>query len=312
MRLFRAALRLFAHLLWDTLSAAARLGLHFVSASANERSAQEQLRGEFRAIAAAEGQETAMAGSGWQRNRLRLRRNVLAHDARGFLTWGVIRETMFPPPYAAFARSELKFLKCHDWQTWRKAIREIRAGTPLPSMFCPWSSTNAIHHAYHLCRFELETAVKIREVAAIFEFGGGYGSLCRVVHALGFKGRYRIFDLPEQAALQRYYLRAAGVEGVLTISSPERLGEIQGSFGGDARLFIATWSLSESPLELRQRMAEAVRDFDAFLIAYQSVFEGVDNEAFFAKWTAWFPEVRWMRRKLESLPESTYLFGVRR
>ena len=46
----------------------------------------------------------------------------------------------------------------------------------------------------------------------IVEFGGGYGSMCRLVRKLGFKGRYVIFDLRPILALQKYYLGLHGVE----------------------------------------------------------------------------------------------------
>jgi hypothetical protein len=235
----------------------------------------------------------------------------MSRDARGFLTWDVIRETMFPPPYAAFARAELNFLKRHEWGVWRRVIRERVSGLPFPSVFYPLSSTNAIHHACHLCRFELETGAKLRQFETVVEFGGGYGSLCRIFHDFGFAGQYVIFDLPEQSALQRYYLNALGIRDVLTVSDVGLLASVVAEPVRGRQLFVATWSLSESPLGLRAHVAEAVRGFDAFLIAYQSEFAGVDNTAFFGEWQGWFPDVSWMSFAIEHVPASTYLFGVR-
>ena len=243
----------------------------------------------------------------WEWNRARLRRDVLSRDARGFLTWEVIRDTMFPPPYAAFARTELRFLKRQGGGRWKSVLRERGAGLPMPCVFYPRSSSNAIHHAYHLCRFEVETGLKVRDFGSIAEFGGGYGSLCRIVHGLGFRGRYVICDLPEQSALQRYYLDAVGIEKVATVSEIAALGE---ELPGE-RLFVATWSLSETPVDLRRQVAEAVQDFDAFLIAYQSDFDGVENAAFFKEWQGWFPAVRWKSCAIKHVLASAYLFGVR-
>ncbi len=241
---------------------------------------------------------------------MRLRREVISRDARGFLTWDVIRETMFPPPYATFAGAELHFLQQHGWTVWRDAIRERAAGLPLPCVYYPASSTNAIHHAYHLCRFEEETEVRIRDVETIVEFGGGYGSLCRIAHGAGFTGKYVIFDLPEQSALQRYYLSAVGIPNVLLLSEIEQVRALAETFHRP-RLFLATWSLSESPLPLRKRMAEVVRDFDAFLIAYQNEFGGVDNDGSFQEWRSWFPDVRWTVYPIGQVLASSYLFGIR-
>ena len=269
--------------------------------------AREQLGIEFQRIPLPEAAGTR--GS-WQSNRTRLRKHVNSHDPRAFLTWDVIRETMFPPPYAAFAQTELAFLKRHGNGVWLSAARERWAGLPLPCVFYPVSSANAIHHAYHLCRFEVETGAKVREFGTILEFGGGYGSLCRIAHQAGFGGQYVIFDLPEQSALQRYYLSAVGMANQLTISTSKELRAVEETFLG-LRLFIATWSLSESPMELRKQIAKAISGFDAFLIAYQSEFGGIDNGAFFREWQSWFPDVRWTVRTIEQLPASWYLFGMR-
>jgi len=235
----------------------------------------------------------------WIKNRKRLRAAVLHKDPRAFLTWDVVNETMFIPPYAPFVRHELRALRNRDWDSWRRAIAERAAGLPFPSVFYPFSSSNAIHHAYHLHCFESETKTCIRDYRTIVEFGGGYGSLQRIVHNLGFTGNYVGYDLPELQALQRYYLGSIGVHRAVTEQREP------------PRLFIATWSLSESPVELRERIADEVSDFDAFLIAYQKHFGGIDNDAYFAAWRRRFPSIRWRLIKIEHLPHDYYLFGVR-
>jgi hypothetical protein len=52
----------------------------------------------------------------------------------------------------------------------------------------------------------------LHDADCIVEFGGGFGSMCRLIGALGFRGRYVIFDLPPVLALQRYYLGLHGIE----------------------------------------------------------------------------------------------------
>ena len=69
-----------------------------------------------------------------------------------------------------------------------------------------------IFQAYHLCRFEEATGRPLASMPLIVEFGGGYGRLCQLAHDLGFRGTYVIFDLPEVAVLQRFYLRHVGIE----------------------------------------------------------------------------------------------------
>jgi hypothetical protein len=77
------------------------------------------------------------------------------------------------------------------------------------------------------------------------------------------------------------------------------------------RLYIATWSLSESPLEVRKTVAAALRDFDAFLLAYQENFLGIDNRAFFALWQSSFPAISWEEQAIAQLRGHRYLFGLR-
>ena len=214
------------------------------------------------------------------------------------------------PPFGTFVREELKLLRNRDWDTvWRRALREPRFGCPFPSLFYPLSSTNTIHHAYHLCRFEWQTGSRISDYAVIVEFGGGYGSLCRLCSAVGFAGEYIIYDFPEQSALQRYYLSSIKVNAATTISDINLLAQIVVRCMAKPRLFIATWSLSESELALRGQIASVVHSFDAFLIAYQERFPGIDNRAYFSEWRSFFPEVIWTESAIAQLPGNRYLFG---
>src|SRR5579875_1899146 len=276
-----------------------RLGLRFIPQTEEQACAARQLRNEISNNASA-----SESTPEWSRNRQRLREQISGADPRAFLTWDVIAETMFLPSYAAITRKELKFLKQHDWTCWRRAIRERLIGFPFPSVFYPLSSSNAIHHAYHLCRFEHEAGLPISAFHSVLELGGGYGSLCRIVHALGFVGQYAILDLPEQSALQRYYLGLLGLGEVRTVRRPEEVQETAGK-----RLFIATWSLSESPLEVRKQITSSLKNFDAFLIAYQAEFAGIDNLEFFREWQQQFPSVRWKEFRIGHLPNDFYLFG---
>jgi hypothetical protein len=78
----------------------------------------------------------------------------------------------------------------------------------------PMFSTNAMamEHALHLFRFHSRLGSYLHDADCIVEFGGGFGSMCRLIGALGFRGRYVIFDLPPVLALQRYYLGLHGIE----------------------------------------------------------------------------------------------------
>jgi hypothetical protein len=255
-------------------------------------------------------ENTALAP--WTSGEATLRDSILHSDPRAFLTWRVLRDTMLVSSFARFLRSELAFLRAHKWSRWKPTLREpILPGIPVPCLYYPLRSATAIHHAHHLCRFEQEVGRPLDGFSGICEFGAGFGSLCRIAHRAGFTGRYLIFDLPVACALQRYYLSATGIASVSWTSDLDRLAaELQTLEA--PRLFIATWSLSESPLEVRQTVAAALVDFDAFLLAYQENFLGIDNRAFFDLWQSWFPAISWEEQSIAQLPGHRYLFGMRR
>ncbi len=296
-------------LLWGALAVGARGALALSPPSRVQRSAICRLREEFASIPDLpyEG-EASPAARLWAEHRRKLRKYVFARDPRAFLTWDVLTETMFTR-YGRFALEELRFLRGHDWSIWRDAIRERRLGLPFPCLWYPFSSSTAVHHAYHIGKFEVETGSRIRDFHEIVEFGGGYGSLCRIVRNAGFTGKYLIFDTPEQCALQRYYLSSLGIDAA-PLSRLEALERELRPTRGGGRLFIATWSLSEAPVKLRKRIAGLVAGFDAFLIAYQERFGEIDNSAFFEEWPGWFPGVNWRRAPIQQLPGSSYLFGI--
>jgi hypothetical protein len=207
------------------------------------------------------------------------------------------------------------------WESrWKEALRESKVGLPLKFELYPESSGNLVHHAYHLSQFEAHSGRAIEELQTIVEFGGGYGSTCRLAHRLGFKGRYFIFDLTEFSALQRFYLKLNGInaldeshrgqaqEGVVCLSTLNELSSLLRDKPID--LFIANWSLSETPLELRGQFLPLVSGARSFLIGYQDRFGEVDNRQFFADWKISQPLVSWTDVRIEHLPANNYLIGT--
>jgi hypothetical protein len=224
----------------------------------------------------------------WTQHRQQLRHDILTRDPRAFFAWEVIAQTMCPPPYARFLQSEKRYLAAHNWRPSRR-----------------FRTANAIHQAYHVYRFQTETGVGIRDFDFILEFGGGYGEMRRVIHELGFRGRYTIFDLPEFTALQRFYLSSHHCGADLQSGMPSL-----GSASGSRKLFIAAWSFDETPVETRAAWTQLLSGFDGFLLAYQLNFAGIDNQAFFSRWQQNFPRVQWSTQVIPQLRNSFYLFGV--
>jgi hypothetical protein len=242
-------------------------------------------------------------------------RHLLADDPRAFLRWGPIRETMLVPnlPYV---EEELRALRASAaWaSTWSGILEEDPTGCPPPYPRHPPSSANLIHHAFHVQRLRDVTGRSLEEFAQIVEFGGGYGSFARLAFRLGFTGDYHVHDFPEFAALQRYYVRsvmAARDEDPpagFTSSSDPADTPLPEPDGG---LFVALWSLSETPLGERQPWIEAIGGASAALLAYQHEFEGADNRAWFATLQTSAPDLEWEFSDIAHLPGNSYAIGRR-
>lgn len=217
----------------------------------------------------------------WKENVSRLKRSILTDDPREFLRWDVLTETMVVGN-DDFVLTELNHLKQNtEWnERWSKAIKEVPVGNPKPFYKHPSSSANLIHHAHHISQFEKRTGVRIEEINFVVEFGAGYGSMCRLFYNIGYSGTYIMYDLPIFNELQKYFLQCADMP-VYTDNSPhsEKTAVCISSFdklqktlssrtSAHNTLFIAMWSISEVPLELREKIFSLVSDFSFFLIGY--------------------------------------------
>ena len=283
----------------------------------------EELRGIFRELPDLQQSDRGSCHEGWVTYATCLRDMVLTEDPRAFLRWGVVMDTMFATQQD-YVGVELEYLKhSGDWTSrWCAAIEECSVGHPIPYMHYPASSGNLIHQAYHLARFEKETGMRISDTHFIFEFGAGYGSMCRLAHNLGFRGRYLLYDLAPFSALQKFFLKCIGFElhsfqsfktaesGVVCLSNIEELKEVISDCPQSADpLFIATWSLSETPVQLRNLILPLMASFKALLIAYQSQFREINNIDFFRQWTANWKNAEWQDSEIDHMPGSRYLFA---
>ncbi len=219
-----------------------------------------------------------------------------------------------------YIRRELEFLMQEpNWRNrWAEAIKEHEVGQPQPFVSYRQSSGTLIHHAFTLCRFETLVRRQISDYSCIVEFGGGYGSLCRLISRLGFKGRYIIYDLPEFSALQRFFLPQVGVpvhscendqrEGTYLTSSLESLRKLLPNNRAGS-LLIALWSISEIPIELREEFLATIGQCEAYLFAYQTGFSQINNVAYFRLYRSLQPTIQWYDVPLSHLPGNHYLIG---
>jgi hypothetical protein len=265
----------------------------------------------------------------WQRICRELHDLAISNDSLEFMRWPAIRATMVHGASPTTMRFWRMLRRSPHWKhVWKPALRHRQYGAPPP--FLPMLSTNAmaIEHAAHLFRFRQHFGKSLLDADCIIELGGGFGSMCRTARALGFCGRYVIFDLPPVLALQRFYLGLHGIDAesepgapVWSCSDLDRIIALVNEENVGRIGLISTWALSEMPLTLRERIEPvfAARNAVMALLAYQPEFEGNDNRAYFRafvhrngqpwKWTPLpvDPAVA------EPFPnDSLYLFGIAR
>lgn len=284
-----------------------------------------QLRADAAELSeAARGGDAIVADTLWEAKRAELRHLLATADPDAFMRWPGVRTTMVKRGHRPVGVELRQMRRRADWpERWRPALREMTLGRPRPFPRLPTTSANALHLAYHLSRFEEATGVRPETAPFILEFGGGYGGMCRLLHRLGFRGLYVIFDLPELGALQRFYLGHARIpvatwnghapsSGVVTASALDDLPALLGARPRGPGLFIATWSLGETPAALREPMLSLMSSFDAVLLGYTAQFREIDNRAAFGRWRRDLPGLAWQELALPHLGKAEwYLFGAR-
>ena len=139
--------------------------------------------------------------------------HVINYDPRTFFHWRSVKQTMFMvnPPYAHKMFLDLSNDK--HWNThWKLALSETNFGAPIRYSNYPDTTSNSVIHTFHIYQLFTKTTFNISSVSRIFEFGGGYGNMCRIFRTLGFTGEYIIYDLPEFLFLQEFYLGNLGFD----------------------------------------------------------------------------------------------------
>jgi hypothetical protein len=244
------------------------------------------------------GKESIPAEAFWTAYRTQLRQDIARKDPRLFLRWPLIEGSMVARrEWIIHVLPELASIE------WLPLLAEDNLGAP------QWirgtdTSPNLLQKAYHIVRFQRATGRRAADFA-VTEFGAGYGAMAKVLHRLGVRS-LRLYDLPEFSALQRYYLSLLHVKAE-TISPPVAFPQ-----GGPGSMLVATWSLSETPLSVRHEMQDAIKSYDAFLIAFKEQFLQTDNISYFRTLMRNTPAITWTQEQIYSLPgDHRYLFGVR-
>jgi len=256
----------------------------------------------------------------WQRHLKTLRHSIETRDPRNFLNWEVVRHTMFHEAQT----EEFDYLQnLSTWGKYESALGESPIGRPQRYAHLASTSGNLVHHAYNYSQLFDASAfpVDVGQCHHIFEFGGGYGSFARFVYQMGFSGKYTLFDLPELTRLQRYFLSSLehlpisvtlgdnpglknGVSLISELADVDRAVESR-----SIDVFVATWSISESPLSIRKQIFNRIRNPSFYIIAYFENFNGIDNVSYFKQFVNERGNYAWTEYSVAHLPGSRYLLG---
>jgi hypothetical protein len=268
--------------------------------------------------------EASASGGGTEGEWANLAAEIVAALRQGgvnrFLRLPPIRRTVHPPMRKLGQRYWSYLLRSGRFSaSIHQALTESPVGEPLLSPHYPLTSPLLMQHGYHLVRLLESTDFDLSRLAFAAEFGGGYGSFFRLLRNLGYRGRYAICDLPVMCALQRFYLRNVFPTGERG-APPSNLEWLSGGLcealmrrtaEHAPSLFVATWSLSESPLAIRDEVAPALAGFDYILCAYQRTFGGIDNVGYFSALERSLPQFAWRHAECPAYRNNFYLIGRR-
>ena len=186
-----------------------------------------------------------------------------------------------------FIYSELKTLKNNKkWPLYKKLINEDSIGNPIRYFLYQNSSGNRINHVYHLNILSKELNIDLSKIRKVFEFGGGYGCMARIFSLINLKIKYTCFDTHYVNLLQYYYLKHNNLDvGFSSENSYHLLSNLKKikNFNKTKQksLFIANWSLSETPINFRKKFLPIIMKNQFILICFQEQFEDIDNLKYF-------------------------------
>ncbi len=254
----------------------------------------------------------------WTLFAKQMKESFLNQNPSDFLQWELIKytitsfnSTMVDREYNAIKRETLFYSR------WKFLLLENGFGNPDRFWRNRLLGTNKIHQTYHLLQLTKQFAVDLKNIEYVLEFGGGYGNMCSLFSKINTNIKYTIFDLPELLCLQKFYLNALHLpceletEGPITLTKNIEMVAAENKNYAKNKLFIATWSLSESPFELRDHFISILDTFEYILIAYQKDFDKMGNRKYFSGFQRKLGSFNWSEYPILTMNGSYYLLGKR-
>jgi hypothetical protein len=177
------------------------------------------------------------------------------------------------------------------WLLWKRLLVENGVGNPIRYFLYPQSSGNRIRQVYHLKKYYDYSKINLFKVKNILEIGGGYGCMAQIFKKINRNCTYVIYDTAEVNFLQYYYLQMNKISVVMNkiekgkVCLINDLGLID-KFNDSIKkniysLLVANWSISEFPINLRNKILNNTKKFLNSMISFQENFENINNKSYF-------------------------------
>ena len=206
-------------------------------------------------------------------------------ELTNFLRKNFIQKMFFVHNRLFILKELLELKKDKNWILYKKLIEEDNVGNPVRYFLYPKSSGNRINHVYHLSVLTKEFNINLKKLNNVFEFGGGYGCMARIFSKINKRTVFTCFDTNIVNLLQYYYLKQNNLD--VGFSKKNKFHLISNIKKINTRysnsLFIANWSLSETPINFRKKFIKSIKNSKLILISFQENFENMDNLKYFTK-----------------------------
>ena len=203
-------------------------------------------------------------------------------NIKNFLRYNFIQK-MFFLHNRLFIYQELKEIKkSKNWKYFKYLIKEDHIGNPIRYFLYLESSGNRINHGYHLYILEKELNIYIKkEIKSVFEFGGGYGCMARIFSKINKRIKFTCFDTNFVNLLQFYYLKHNKINVGFSKRNNFFLTSDVDNLKNKYDLFLANWSLSETPINYRKKFLNKIKNSKYIFISFQEKFENLNNLEYF-------------------------------
>ena len=204
-------------------------------------------------------------------------------NIKDFLRYSFIQKMFFLHNRFFIFKELILIKKSHKWSFYKKILKEDDVGNPIRYFLYFNSSGNRINHVFFLFLIEQQLKIDLKnKIKRVFEFGGGYGCMARIFSKINKKIKYVCFDTYYVNLLQYYYLSHNNLNvGFSRHRNYFLMSQLKKNINFKNDLFIANWSLSETPINYRKKFNNIIQNSRYIFISFQQKFENIDNLKYF-------------------------------